>query len=112
MVKIDSFIFGNIIIKGKTFTDDVVVSWDGEVSLKQKTHAFSKSEFQNILMKEPEIVIIGTGTAGLMKVDPSIEVAAKIEGVELMIRPTQQAIEDFNKYALRRKVIGVFHLTC
>lgn len=112
MINIDSFYFGNMLIKGRKFTNDVSVSWDGEIINRNSGHLFSENEFLNVLMKDPEVVVIGTGTAGLMKVDPAIEVKARIEGVELVIRPTAQAVEIFNKYAKRNKVIGVFHLTC
>ncbi|MDD5416639.1 MAG: MTH938/NDUFAF3 family protein [Candidatus Aenigmarchaeota archaeon] len=112
MVSIDSFYFGNIIIKGRKFTNDVSVSWDGEVIPRQSSHIFSENDFHDMIMKEPEIVVIGTGTAGQMKVDPGVSVKAGVEGVQLVIKPTAQAVEEFNKYSRRNKVIGIFHLTC
>lgn len=112
MPKVDSSYFGSIIIDGKKFNSDVIVSWNGEIKERQSSHDFTKSEFQDILMRDPEIVVIGTGTAGLMKVDPSIEVLAKVEGIELIARQTPQATEEFNKYAKRKKVVAIFHVTC
>ncbi len=63
-------------------------------------------------MKQPEIVVIGTGTVGNVKVEPGAEVLAKIEGVELIMKTTPQAVEEFNKLTRTKKVIGVMHVTC
>ncbi|MBU3897012.1 MAG: hypothetical protein KJ697_03725 [Nanoarchaeota archaeon] len=112
MINIDSFYFGNMIIKGRKFTNDLSVSWDGEVIPRKSEHLFTENDFVDIIMKNPEIVVIGTGTAGLMKIAPGVQVKAGIEGIQLVVKPTAQAIEEFNKYAKRNKVIGVFHLTC
>ncbi len=112
MINIDSFIFGNIIINGRKFSNDVIVFWDGEIQDRKKAHAFTKDEVQNVLMKEPEVVIIGTGTGGLAKADPAIEVAARLEGVELLTMKTPEAVLEFNKLSRRRKVAALLHLTC
>ena len=112
MIKIDSFIFGNIIINGRRYEDDVIISWDGEVTDRKKTHMFSKDEVQNVMMKSPEIIIIGTGTGGLAKIDPAVEIATKLEGIELIIKKTPEAVEDFNKLSRRRKVVAMLHITC
>ncbi len=112
MVKVDSFYFGNIIIDGKKFDNDVIVCWDGEIIDRIKSHSFTKEEFQNILMKEPETVIVGIGTGGIVKVEDSVQVSAKTEGVELIIKKTPEAVEEFNKLAKKKKVVAMFHLTC
>ena len=112
MIKVDSFIFGSIIINGRKFGDDVTVAWDGEVITKKSAHAFSVNDLRDMLIKAPEVVIIGTGTAGQVKIDPNVQITAGVEGVELIIKPTAQAIEEFNRQSKRRKVIASFHLTC
>lgn len=112
MPKIDSSYFGVIIVDGKKYNKDIVISWDGEIEQRNSSHSFTKSELQTILMKQPEVVVIGTGTVGNVKIEPDAEVLAKIEGVELINKITPQAIEEFNKLSRRKKVIGVMHLTC
>lgn len=112
MVKIDSTYFGTIIVNGKKYDTDLTVSWDGEILEREKSHTFSKKELLDILQKEPEIIIVGTGQSAVCKIEPSAEVEARLHGVELITKSTPQAAEEFNKLARRKKVIGVFHVTC
>lgn len=112
MVKFDSTLFGSVMVNGKKFEHDLIVSWDGEIISREKSHVFSKKELLDIMQKEPEVIIIGTGQSGLVKVEPAAEVAAKLENVELIAKPTPQAIEEFNKLVRRKKVVAVIHVTC
>jgi hypothetical protein len=111
-MKIDGTHFGSMIVDGKKYENDLVLSWDGEVSERVKSHEFSKKELLNIIQKDPEVIIVGTGQSGLCKIDPSAEVEAKLNGIELISLFTPKAAEEFNKLVKRKKVIGVFHLTC
>lgn len=113
MVRIDSTYFGSIIVNGQKFDGDMIVCWDGELRERQSSHTFSKDELRELMMKEPETIILGTGTAGLMKADPSIEVTAKMEGVEIQKHKSVKAIQEFNRLARKnKKAIAVIHVTC
>lgn len=112
MVNIDSSYFGNIIVDGRKFDHDIIVDWKGNVQKKQSSHEFSRRDLQDLLLKDPEVIVIGTGTAGMMKVDPSAEVEARMNNVELIVAPTTGAIKEFNKYVKRKKTVGVIHVTC
>ncbi len=112
MVKIDSAFFGSMIVNGRRFDTDLIVSWDGEVLEREKSHLFSKKELLDVLQKEPETVIVGTGHSSSCKIEPAAEVEARVQGIELVAKPTPQAAEEFNKLARRKKIIGIFHLTC
>lgn len=113
MVKFDNAYFGSVIIDGKKYEYDVVVSWDGEILERAKAHTFSKAELLDILQKEPEVIVVGTGQSGLVKIDKDAEIEAKIQGVELVAKTTQQAIEEFNKLVkIKKKAVAVIHVTC
>jgi len=112
MARIDGAMFGSIIVDGKKYGHDVVVSWDGEVHERQSSHNLTRSEMTDALMKGPDVIVVGTGTAGLMQVDPSAEVAAKLNGVELIAKDTSKAIGEFNKLARTKKVVAIIHVTC
>jgi hypothetical protein len=112
MPKIDSSYFGSIIIDGKKYNKDVVIFWDGEIQEKDGFHVFSKSELQDLLMRDPELIIIGTGNVGNVKIEPAAEIFARVNGVQLISKLTPQAIEDFNKYSRKKKTIAVLHITC
>ncbi len=112
MPKIDSSYFGSIIIDGKKFDRDLHILPSGEIKERERTHTVSKREISDLLMHEPEAIVIGTGNSGLMKVESDGIVAAQLEGVEIISKPTPQAVQEFNKLNRGRKVAGVFHVTC
>ena len=112
MAKIDNSYFGAIIVNGRKFESDVILDWTGEVRTKSGSHDFTKADFNDLMMRDPEVIIIGTGTVGNVKVDPSVEVAARLQGVEIISRITPLAIQEFNKHVRKRKAIAVMHVTC
>lgn len=112
MPKIDSSYFGSMIIDGKKFDRDLQIFPSGEIKERERTHTVSKREISDLLMHEPEAIIIGTGNSGLMKVEPDGIVAAQLEGVEIISKPTAQAVQEFNKLSRGKKVAAVFHVTC
>lgn len=112
MPRIDNAFFGSIIIDGKKYDTDVLVASDGEVVKREKSHTFTKQELMDLLMmKEPEVIIIGTGMAGYVKVHPDAEVFAKLNGIELLAMPTGKAVQEFNRRSKRGKVVAVIHVT-
>ena len=68
---IDSYSFGTITIDNQKFTKDLIIYSDHiNLSWKRKTgHFLTKDDIIEILEYKPEVLIIGTGSRGLMKVD-------------------------------------------
>jgi hypothetical protein len=112
MVKINSFQFGSLKINNKKYDNDMTVFWDGELMPRESSHAFSKDELMDILVKGPEKIILGTGTAGCVKLDKEIEGIAKKNNVEILALKTQDAVDEFNKISRSEKVAAVLHVTC
>ncbi len=112
MPKINSFSFGSLTIDRKKYKDDMVIHWDGEITPRESSHVFSKGELIDLLLKGPEIIIIGTGTAGDVKIEKEAEKFAKSKNIEFIVKKTPEAIEEFNKLSKNNKVIAVIHVTC
>lgn len=112
MVKINSFRFGSLTINNKTYDNDMTVHWDGEVNPRESDHIFSKEELIDLLLKGPETIIIGTGTAGCVKIEQDAEKFAKQKNIEMIVKKTPEAIEEFNRLSKNKKVIAVIHVTC
>ena len=112
MVKISKFKFGSIMVDGKKYNKDVIVDWNGEITNRKSSHKFTKEDLQDLLLKEPETIIIGTGTSNNVKVDSSVKLLAKKEKIEFIHKPTIEALKDFNYMTKKRRTIGVMHLTC
>jgi hypothetical protein len=112
MVKINSFRFGSLTINNKTYENDMTIHWDGELIPRESDHIFSKGELIDLMIKGPETIIIGTGTADCVKVDRDAEKFAKSKNIELVVKKTPEAIEEFNRLSKNKKVIAVIHVTC
>jgi hypothetical protein len=111
--RIESALFGSFIIDGRKYENDVVVSWNGEVKDRPKSHEFTNAELNSILMSDPEVVVVGTGHSGVLKVAHDVDVSARLKGVELVVKPTVQAMQEYNKFArLGKRVVAVLHATC
>ena len=112
MVKINSFRFGSLKINNKNYNNDMAIHWDGELISRESTHTVSKSDIIDFLLKGPEVIVIGTGIAGNVKIDKDAENFLKLKNVELIIKKTPEAVEEFNKLSKDRKVIALLHVTC
>ncbi len=110
---IDKVEFGRIKIRGKTHEEDVIIFWDGEILERKRSHKVSEKEMEEILLKEPEVVVVGSGFGGALKVEDSAEKLCEGESVEVKILKTPEAVKEFNALLKEgKKVAGIFHLTC
>lgn len=111
---IESYSFGKMKIDGQIYKSDLAIL-PGRVNSswwRKEGHNLHPEDLKEFLAESPEVLIIGTGYFGLMKI--SDETKAFIEGknIEFEADKTGRAVEYFNKISKTRKTIGVFHLTC
>ena len=120
MIHFDKTWFGGVKINGQNFRDVIVVGEEIEERDDQRLHQlFGRAhwigdwEVEKLLSNNPEIVIIGNGTGGLLEVTSEVEEKFKTAGVELRILLTPQAIAEFNKlYQESKRVNALIHTTC
>lgn len=112
---ISEFSFGKIVVDGKTYTSDIKIV-DGQVISdwwRKKGHRVDIEDISDILSAEPEIVVIGRGTPGLLKSTVSLREYLAASHIELIEKKTPKAIEAFNKlFQQGRKVAAGFHISC
>ena len=111
---INGYRFGYILINGVEYTSDVKILHDHIVSnwWRKEGHKLSVDDIKDILMDPPEVIIIGTGSSGAMKVPESIKQIINEKGIELIIETTKIACEKFNEMSVNKKVATALHLTC
>ena len=111
--KIQKVEFGNIVINGEAHTEnDIVLFWD-KVEKKEKSHHMTLEHFQDIMLKEPDVVIFGTGFNDMVKIDTRILHEAEKQGVDVIFKKTPKALEEFTKISRQsKKVAAVIHITC
>ncbi len=111
--KIQKVEFGKITIDGEEHKEnDIVLFWNG-VEQKDKSHYMTLEYFQDIILKDPDTVIFGTGFNDSVKVDSRILHEAHKEGIDIVIKKTPKALEMFKKLSQKgKKVVAVIHITC
>jgi hypothetical protein len=111
---IEAYRFGEIVISGKTYQNDVIIYGDHVDSQWWRTqgHILEPDDIKQVIEARPNTVIFGTGQPGLMKVSQSTIAAMKKWKIEAIIMPTEQACKEYNRLAGERNVIACLHLTC
>lgn len=106
-----------MVIKGKRYTSDLMVFADVVFDgwWRREGHRVFVDDLSRILNRDPppEIIVVGTGYDGLVRVMPEVEEALRIKGIKLIVQPTREAYKTFNKlFNSGKSVAGAFHLTC
>lgn len=111
---IQDYSFGKIVIEGKTYASDVIVYPDKVDASwwRKEGHYLDKGDIRDIVKARPDIVIIGTGNWGVMKVPKETLDFLESKGISTYVEKTARAVELFNSQPEDKKVIGAFHLTC
>lgn len=112
---IDSYDFGQIVINGRRYTSDVIVFPDRvrDSWWRREGHRLHVEDIEGAVQEEkPEVLVVGTGYSGLMKVLPETENYLKSKGIELIVQSTREACKTFNSLVKSKKVIAALHLTC
>lgn len=113
-MKINHYSFGKVIIDDKTYYSDVIIypdhidhSW-----WRREGHFLYPEDIEDAIRTMPEILVIGTGYSGGMRVPEDTLKFIKSKGIEeIYVDVTEKAIKLFNKIK-DRKVVAALHLTC
>jgi len=111
---IDSFEFGEIVIDGKSYTSDVIIypervkgDW-----WRKEGHELSTDDLEDVLDHKPDVIVVGTGNPGMMRILSETEKLIRSKRIELIVQPTKKACETYNRLSSNQRVIAVLHLTC
>lgn len=113
---IDTYETGRWIrIEGRTYHSDVKIIGD-EVRAnwwRKSGHRLDRDDISDILENRPDVLVVGTGYAGMMRVPDTTREALESQGIRLQVEKTGSAVKVFNRLLKEgRKVAGAFHLTC
>ena len=111
---IDRFEFGTIVIDGQSYESDVIIFPDGTVEQWQHKdeHVLRPRDVDKIISAEPEVVIIGLGTVGNLRVRPKVEKRFQEAGIEVMAYRTNKACETYRELRNQQKVAAILHIIC
>jgi hypothetical protein len=111
---VEAYEFGKIEISGKTYRSDVIIYPD-HVNAKwwrKQGHFLEIEDIQEVIEHHPEIIIIGTGQPGLMKVDEKALEKVHEMKIDTIVLPTEEACQEYNRVVEKKKAIACLHLTC
>ncbi|MBN2134270.1 MAG: hypothetical protein JW737_00920 [Acidobacteria bacterium] len=113
-MKIDKYQFGKMVIDGNAYTSDLIIYPDKVESSwwRKQGHLLQPEDIEDVFVLKPELIIIGTGFFGLMKVSDEVINKVKKEYIELVMGKSGKAVKIFNGMADDKKTIAMFHLTC
>ncbi|MGA8864540.1 MAG: MTH938/NDUFAF3 family protein [Gallionella sp.] len=120
-MKIDSTEFGSITINGKTYSHDILIRSSGEIVKRKKklskkyygtSHIISREEAEFIYEKKCKTLVVGSGQYGNVKLSPEAAEFLEQQDCRVVLQPTPDAIETYNKTKDKAKTIGLFHITC
>ncbi len=109
---IEDYSFGKIVIDGELYNDDVILLGNKVIDgwWRERGHRVNESDLEEVITYDPNILIIGTGNSGRMRVPSDLP---KKLGFKVESYPTKKASERYNKLIRSdKKIAGGFHLTC
>jgi hypothetical protein len=113
-VKIEKYHFGRVVIEGRTYTSDVIVYADRVTSnwWRREGHELSVEDLTDVFREKPDVLVVGTGSPGLMRILPETRLRLEEEKIELIAKPTEEACALFNVLQTKREAVACLHLTC
>ena len=111
---IDSVRFGHIVIHGREYASDVIIYPDRVEAdwWRKEGHTLYPEDIEEVFVRKPEVLIVGTGASGLMRVSPEVEDRLKTAGITLRAERTGKACALFNELSGHQNVVAALHLTC
>jgi hypothetical protein len=113
-VHIESYAFGRIVIDGETYTSDVII-YPGRVDpswWRAEGHLLVPADVAGPLKARPDVLIIGTGYSGVMRVPQETVDRITAQGIDVRVERTTRAVSLYNELQAEGTVIAALHLTC
>ena len=116
---IDATEFGAITIDGKTYEHDVIIRLSCEVEKRRKrlskaqygtSHVISKAEAKFVFEKGCDLLIVGTGQDGNVRLSPEASAYFDKKQCRVVLERTPEAILTFNRSP--DKKVALMHVTC
>lgn len=112
---IDSYRFGRIIVDGVEYTSDLIILPEGVESgwWREEGHRLTLGDLREALAAEPEVLVVGKGSLGRMRVGEEVERALFKRGIALWVEKTGRACEVYNELVREgKRTVAALHLTC
>ncbi len=69
-------------------------------------------DIAEVITENPEVLVVGTGASGLMKVLPEVQEAAQAQRIKLIVGTTDKACNTYNQLCRSQRAMAALHITC
>ena len=115
MAQLTGYSFGRVKVDGRTMTRDLILLGDEILSpwIRKEGHRLHIADLKWVLDRRPDVLIVGTGTFGALRVSSEVVDILGEGGIELLSVKTEEAIAVYNHRVNRGdRVACCLHLTC
>ena len=114
---IQSYSFGKIKIDGKIYKKDLIIFQNRvhENWRREKGHFLQLKDLEEIIDSNPEIIIIGRGYFGRMKISEEVIEEFKRRNIIYYSEKSGKAVDIYNELLSKstdKDIVAAFHLTC
>lgn len=111
---VDSYQFGQVVVNGRKYTSDVIIFPDRvrDNWWRKTGHQLCLDDIAEVMTENPQVLVVGTGASGLVKVLPEVQQVVEAQGIKLIAEPTDKACNTYNQLCHSQKVLAALHLTC
>ncbi len=112
--RIEHYRFGVITVDGQRHTRDLIILPDRVIAgwWRQEGHVLHPGDLTVVFEAAPEVLVVGTGAYGMMRVTEETHRALEAAGIRLIAAPTAEAVKTYNELRERERVAAALHLTC
>jgi hypothetical protein len=112
--QIETYRFGCIVIDGQVYAQDVIILPDRVLGgwWRKEGHALGPDDLEAVLDAAPELLVVGQGAHGRMRVTPEACQVLRGAGIELIVQATREACQTYESLRAQRSVAAALHLTC
>ncbi len=111
---LSDYTFGGIQIDGEHHREDLIVLPDRVIPSwwRRRGHRLQLADMDAIIEAEPDVLVVGQGYFGRMKVDSAVVADLRQRGIELRVEWTTAAVATYQELREGRRVAAALHLTC
>ncbi len=111
---IEHYRFGAVTVDGQRHTRDLIILPERIVAgwWRKEGHALHPDDLTAVFEAAPEVLVVGTGAYGMMRVTEETRRALATAGIRLIAVPTAKAVKTYNALREETRVAAALHLTC
>lgn len=111
---INSYSFGRIVIDGEEYTNDVIIFPDRVEGgwWRREGHSLAPEDIEEVFREKPDVLIVGTGASGRLKIPSRTKEQIKSNDIELISKRTKRACKTYNNLKDKKETVAALHLTC